>query len=351
MADASPFASAEATIAAQDAVELALWALADANGYLPPKKSKQQVGFHELLHCVPSAAPHIKALEQLNASRVQAKHYGSGPDRDETLRQIARADEAIREISTKESPHLNVACAFLGSGLRNCLVASELEAAEQLIDRDDRRNEFARCLARARHFALQQARAALRIESWPRRVRHDPYYGKERELFNAIEKLSEHAREAISNVEERLAEHVLIADRADEILLDRLLPRVWRYGDGRLETGDTNPTNVSLTVARRTALLLATVRAAEQAEELDAVVSALDSDMEAKQHLEVLRPCDAVVPFGPDDTRVLAHLRPGDRCVSRGIAMGAERNLLWVRVFGVDATVPADAFEPDLQRA
>lgn len=348
LGDASPFAPAEAAISAQDAVELTLWALADANGYLggAKQKTKRQLSFHDLVACVPAAAPHAQALEQLNSTRVQAKHFGSGPDRAETARQVERAAHAITEISVAEAPHVDVARAFLGSDLKHQIVARELTAAEAIIDDDARRDEFASHLARARFFVLQQARAVVRTPR-PARPRFDTYryQGKERELARAISQLAEQTQKDLAEYDYRFAEQMLVADHGDRIVIARLLPAIMMTQDGRLHVQPRRGAEHNLTAERRTSLLLAIVRAAEQADALDASISSLSSVDESHERVDVVSDCDAVVRID-DAEQVIARLRAGDRHVARGTRQGVSGDRIWIRVFGLDAMAPTSSFGP-----
>lgn len=344
LSDASPFAAAEAAAACQDGVEMALWALADENGLLP-KKKRGDVTFHDLLSCVPSAAPYVKALEHVNQLRVYAKHFGSSPDREEIQRQVERAEDAIRDISTKEPPHLDVTCAFLGSALRNRLVAAFLEDAERLIDEEDRKLEFTQSLACARYFVLSQAQAALqvgnlshRFSSWYR------YDGRDRETERALRSLAEHTRKAVFALEDQFAQRVLIADRRDELLIEHFLPVVNRYADGHLEVSSRQEIASALTAERSSALFLAVVRAAEQAEALATAVSSLELERDRGRRVEIVRSGDGIVRLGSRE-RVIAHLEPGDKHVFWRPAE-PDDSFISVSIFGTDSLVPVACVKP-----
>lgn len=327
-----PFDPSRAVMEAQDDVELMLAAIADFNGYT--KDSANERTFLSLVGAVPAAKAHRDALRSLNELRVQAKHHGMEPHREEAARKVEAATRIASKVSTKEQPRLDVATAFLGAGIRNLCVKHEIDAAEHELTATPAHEEFLECVGRAMAYLRRHARTIMR--------RHDRGFRLPRPADRV--KWDDHLVRVLETVETELAElrderidEVLVPDVGARIVLDSVVPRYRFAGDGTLRPQHARHlVGDELEGPRRISLLLTVVEAAHAIERLDQTAAITVGDG-GWTNFRIKRSCSAIASVKSTDIEV-AHLLPGE--IFRA-ARGTDGEFVWLSVFGAEARVPA----------
>ena len=157
--DHGPIAAVETVIAAQDGLELLLWAIVQQGGTTP---KKAQPNFETLVSAAIDSCSKVRVfapeMRVLNGLRNAAKHAGVPPSEDEARKRARQAMQAALDLANELPLETDLSTLSSTTGFRHRLLAEALEQAERLLDTEEK-TEGETC---QRRMAL--AHSYLRIE-------------------------------------------------------------------------------------------------------------------------------------------------------------------------------------------
>lgn len=334
--DADPFAASEAVIAAQDAAELLLLAIAEVKGIeMAPKEGFASV-LGKLAAKEKTVAVFVAGLERLNHLRVGAKHKALRPSDPAARESLEHATVAMRTLA-QQLLGIDVDRVSLGDWLEHRGVASALARAEGHLDawKDADREGFLDALAEALHFARLHAAwlvDAKRPPDFVEQLRRE----RTRDSSRAAEQLASLVTGEFAELAKSLNDLRMGIDPEDARLWAELLPNVTLSHAGKffhVASPSIYDARFDEQSARR--LYLSVLAFAER---LDGRHPPLHPD-----GLSVVRSArDAPARFGSGEwATVIGHIREGQLYRSgHGAEQEGYRKVL---LFGLSAEVPADA--------